>query len=93
MDIVSAVFFHPDIPIIMSAGLDDMVNIWNAVTYKPETQLNYGLKAAWSIHAIPESNVVGFGFDEGTVVIKIGKEIPLASFSNGKVIWVKQNEV
>lgn len=70
-----------------------MVNIWNAVTYKPETQLNYGLKAAWSIHAIPESNVVAYGFDEGTVVIKIGKEIPLASFSNGKVIWVKQNEV
>lgn len=92
-DIVSAVYFHPDIPIIMSAGLDDMVNIWNAMTYKPETQLNYGLKAAWSIHALPESNAVAFGFDEGTVVIKIGKEIPLASFSNGKVIWCKQNEI
>ena len=36
---------------------------------------------------------MAFGFDEGTVVIKIGKENPLATFSNGKVVWVKQNEV
>lgn len=43
--------------------------------------------------AVPENNAVAFGFDEGTVVIKIGKENPLATFSNGKVVWVKQNEV
>jgi len=43
--------------------------------------------------AIPDTNAVAFGFDEGTVVIKIGKELPLATFSNGKVVWVKSNEV
>ena len=43
--------------------------------------------------ALPEKIAEAFGFDEGTVVIKIGKENPLATFSNGKVVWVKQNEV
>ena len=53
--------------------------------------MNYGLKRIWSITAVPDTNSVGFGFDEGTVVIKIGKELPLATFSNGKVVWVKSN--
>ena len=47
----------------------------------------------WAIHALPESNYVAFGFDEATVVIMIGKEFPMVSFSNGKVVWVKQNEI
>ena len=36
-----------------------------------------------------DTNAVAFGFDEGTVVIKIGKELPLATFMIGKVVWVK----
>ena len=47
----------------------------------------------WSISAIPESNYVAFGFDEGTVVIKLGKDLPLASINNGKVVWIKQREI
>ena len=77
----------------MSGGEDDVVNIWSSTTYKQVTQLNYGLKRIWSIAAMPETNAVGFGYDEGTVVIKIGKELPLATFSNGKVVQVKSNEV
>ena len=77
----------------MSGGEDDVVNIWSSTTYKQVTQLNYGLKRIWAIAAMPETNAVGFGYDEGTVVIKIGKELPLATFSNGKVVQVKSNEV
>lgn len=73
----------------MSAGEDNIINIWNAITFKLETFLNYGLQRVWAIHALPESNYVAFGFDEATVVIKIGKESPMASFNNGKVVWVK----
>lgn len=40
-----------------------------------------------------ESNSVAFGFDDGTVVIKIGKENPLATFANGKVVQIKGNEI
>jgi coatomer subunit beta' len=38
---------------------------------------------------VPESNCVAFGFDEGTIVIKLGKDTPLASYVNGKVISIK----
>ena len=77
----------------MSGGEDDVVNIWSSSTYKQVKNLNYGLKRIWSISAVPETNAVAFGFDEGTVVIKIGKELPLATFTNGKVVWVKSNEI
>lgn len=51
------------------------------------------MKRIWAMSAISDTNAVAFGFDEGTIVIKIGKELPLATFSNGKVVWVKQNEI
>jgi coatomer subunit beta' len=70
-----------------------VINVWSSTSYKPVTQFNYGLKRVWSIHALPESNMLGFGFDEGTVVIKIGNENPIATFNNGKVVWLKSNEV
>lgn len=92
-DNVSAVSFHPDLPIILSAGEDSVINIWNAVTFKLETFLNYGLQRVWAIHALPDSNYVAFGFDEATMVIKIGKEAPMASFNNGRVVWVRQSEI
>ena len=88
---MSAVHFHPDMPIIFSAGEDHVINLWNANTYKHETFLNYGLQHVWSVHCLPESNFVALGFEEATVVIKIGKDLPLATFSNGKTVWIKAN--
>jgi len=87
------VIFHPDIPIIISAGEDDLINIWDCNSYKQITQLQYGLKRVWSISAIPESNYVAFGFDEGTIVVKLGNDNPLASYVNGKVVWIKKREI
>ncbi len=40
------------------------------------------------------SNLVALGYDEGSVLIKIGREEPVASMdSSGKIIWAKQNEI
>jgi hypothetical protein len=34
------------------------------------------------------------GYDEGTIMIKIGREVPVASMDNsGKIIWAKHNEI
>lgn len=42
----------------------------------------------------PGSNRVGFGYDEGAVMIKLGREEPVASMdANGKIIYAKHNEV
>jgi coatomer subunit beta' len=87
------VLFHPEVPIIISGSEDENVFVWDANTYKQITQLQYGLKRPWSISATAESNYVALGFDEGTVVIKLGKDLPLATYMNGKVIYVKQREI
>lgn len=77
----------------MSGSEDDTVCVWDSTTYKQITQLQYGLKRVWSISAVPESNCIAFGFDEGTIVIKLGKDTPLASYVNGKVVCIKQREI
>jgi len=87
------VLFHPEMPLIISGSEDDMINIWDSTTYKQITQLQYGLKRVWSIAAAPDSNYIAFGFDEGTIVIKLGKDTPLASYVNGKVVCIKQREI
>ena len=61
-------------PIIFSGGEDDVINVWSSSSFKIVTQLPYGLKRVWSIAAVPEMNAVAFGMDEGTIVIKIGKD-------------------
>ena len=85
--------FHPDIPIIFSAGEDDVINIQNSITYRKEQSLNYGLNRVWALHALPSSNYVAIGFDEATVVIKIGNEVPMLSYNNGKVVMVNKAEI
>jgi coatomer subunit beta' len=40
------------------------------------------------------TNDLAFGYDEGTITIKLGKEEPTASMDqSGKIIWAKQNEI
>lgn len=90
---VTAVAFHPDIPIIFSCGEDDVVNVWNAQNYRSEQVLNYGLKRVWSLHALPASNNVAIGFDEATLVIKVGNEVPMVTYQNGKVVLVNRSDI
>ena len=49
-------------------------------------QLTFGLKCVWAMSTVQDTDAVAFGFDEDTIVIKIGKELPLATFMNGKVV-------
>ena len=37
---------------------------------------------------------VAIGYDEGTVVVKVGREEPVVSMdTGGKVIWARHNEI
>ena len=49
---------------------------------------------AWSTCVSAEDkNVIAFGYDEGSVLIKIGSDDPVVSLSNGKIIWTKSMDV
>mmetsp|Transcript_31058 Transcript_31058/g.61221 ORF Transcript_31058/g.61221 Transcript_31058/m.61221 type:complete len:240 (-) Transcript_31058:394-1113(-) len=91
---VSAASFHPTLPIILSGGEDGALKIWHASTYRLETTVQYNLQRLWSIAVLRGSTVVGLGFDEGTVVIKLGSDDPIASMtSQGKAVWSRGAEI
>ena len=91
---VSAVRFHPELPIILTGSEDGTVRVWHANTYRLESTLNYGLERVWSIACQRGSNNVALGYDEGSIMIKLGREEPAMSMdSSGKIIWAKHSEV
>mmetsp|Transcript_39675 Transcript_39675/g.101404 ORF Transcript_39675/g.101404 Transcript_39675/m.101404 type:complete len:961 (+) Transcript_39675:176-3058(+) len=91
---VSAVCFHPELPIILTGSEDGTIRIWHSTTYRLENTLNYGMERVWSISYIKGSNSIALGYDEGCTMIKIGREEPVASMdSGGKIIWARHNEI
>ncbi|XP_047524227.1 coatomer subunit beta' isoform X1 [Pieris napi] len=92
---VSAVSFHPELPILLTGSEDGTVRLWHAGTYRLEFSLNYGFERVWTISSLHGSNNVAIGYDEGTIMIKIGREEPAISMdvSGGKIIWAKHSEM
>ncbi|CAA7042741.1 unnamed protein product [Microthlaspi erraticum] len=91
---VSAVCFHPELPIILTGSADGIVRIWHATTYRLENTLDYGGERVSGFGCIKSLRRVVIGYDEGTIMLKFGREIPVASMdSNGKIIWAKHNEI
>ncbi|CAI9276756.1 unnamed protein product [Lactuca saligna] len=59
-----------------------------------ENTLNYGLERVWAVGYMKGSHRIVIGYDEGTIMVKIGREEPVASMDNsGKIIWAKHNEI
>ncbi|XP_014218703.1 coatomer subunit beta' [Copidosoma floridanum] len=92
---ISAVCFHPELPIILTGSEDGTVRIWHAGTYRLESPLNYGFERLWSIACMKGSNNVALGYDEGSVMIKVGREEPAVSMDSlgGKIVWAKHSEI
>ncbi len=91
---ISAVMFHPQLPIIISGSEDGSIKIWHSNTYRLETTLHYAMERVWTMAYMLTSNKVAIGFDEGTIMIKLGQEEPIVSMdSSGKVVWAKNHEI
>ncbi|XP_045621907.2 coatomer subunit beta' isoform X3 [Procambarus clarkii] len=91
---VSSVSFHPELPIILTGSEDCTVRVWHANTYRLENTLNYGLDRVWCICALKGSNNVCFGYDEGSVMVKLGREEPAMSMDvSGKIVWARHSEI
>ncbi|KAK7070650.1 Coatomer subunit beta' [Halocaridina rubra] len=91
---VSSVCFHPELPIILTGSEDCTVRVWHVNTYRLENSLNYGLDRVWCISALKGSNNVCFGYDEGSVMIKLGREQPAMTMDvSGKIVWARHSEI
>ena len=91
---VSAVAFHPELPLIISGSEDGTLRLWHSTTYRLENTLNYGLERVWALAVLKGSNDVAVGYDEGTVIFKVGRDDPVASMDgSGKIIWAKHSDI
>lgn len=91
---VSFAVFHPSLPIIISGSEDGTVKIWHSSTYRLESTLSYGLERCWCVAYRKTGNEVAFGYDEGAVVVKLGREEPSVSMDHsGKIVYAKNTEI
>jgi coatomer subunit beta' len=91
---VSFAVFHPSLPLIISGSEDGTVKLWHSNTYRLESTLDYGLERAWCVSYRRTGNDIALGYDEGAVVVKLGKEEPSVSMdSSGKVVFSKGADV
>lgn len=91
---VTCVTFHPELPIILTGSEDGTVRVWHSNTYRLENTLNYGMERVWCICGLTGSNNVALGYDEGSIIIKLGREEPAMSMdSSGKIMWARHSEV
>jgi len=91
---VACVGFLPNLPIIVTGSEDGTVRMWHATTYRLENTLNYGMERVWAMSYLKGTNNIAFGYDEGAIMIKIGREDPVCSMdSSGKILYAKHNEV
>ena len=91
---VSFAIFHPNLPIIISGSEDGTIKIWNSGTYRIENTLSYALERAWCVSLRKDANEVAVGFDEGVVVIKLGRDEPTFSMDPaGKLIYTRNHDV
>lgn len=52
------------------------------------------VSSTWIIYLNLSMFRVVIGYDEGTIMVKLGREVPVASMDNGgKIIWAKHNEI
>ncbi|KAF7078224.1 hypothetical protein CFC21_082698 [Triticum aestivum] len=91
---VSAVCFHLELPIIITGSEDGTVRLWHSTTYRLENTLHYGLERVWALGYMKGSRRIVIGYDLGKIMIKIGREVPVASMDNSeKILWAKHNEI
>ncbi|RXK37407.1 coatomer beta' subunit [Tremella mesenterica] len=91
---VSFAIFHPSLPILLSGSEDGTIKIWHSSTYRLENTLSYGLERAWCVAYRKTGNEVAVGFDEGAVVIKLGRDEPAVSMdTSGKIVYARNTEI
>ena len=91
---VTAVSYHPELPIILTGSEDGSLRIWHANTYRLENSLNYNMERVWCVQALKGSNSVAVGYDDGTILIKMGRDEPAVTMdANGKLIWARHTEL
>lgn len=91
---ISFVMYYPDLPIIVTGSEDFSVKVWNMSTYRLEQTFNYGMGRVWTAACLRNSYTLAIGYDNGSIVLKLGTEQPAMSMdSTGKIVYAKHSEL
>ena len=90
---MSVAVFHLQLPIIISVSEDGSLKLWHSQTFKQEQTVNYNMERAWSLDINKSGCFLSIGYDEGTIVLKMGNDEPVFSHCQGKVIFAKNLEI
>ncbi|ORY30022.1 coatomer WD associated region-domain-containing protein [Naematelia encephala] len=91
---VSFAIFHPSLPLLISGSEDGTIKLWHSSTYRLENTLSYGLERAWCVAYRKAGNEIAVGYDEGAVVIKLGRDEPSISMdAAGKIVYARNTEI
>jgi coatomer subunit beta' len=77
---ISALCFHPELPILISGAEDSTCKFWNVNTFRLEDSRLFGYETIWDICSQSTQNMIAFGCEEGTMVVRMGSDQPLAAF-------------
>eukprot|EP00771_Trimastix_marina_P000518 gnl/Trimastix_PCT/1539.p1 GENE.gnl/Trimastix_PCT/1539~~gnl/Trimastix_PCT/1539.p1 ORF type:complete len:882 (+),score=353.69 gnl/Trimastix_PCT/1539:197-2842(+) len=93
-DNVSAVAYHPQLPIMLSCSEDGRLLMYHSTTHRLEASIQCGMGRVWALATLPGSHMVVIGTDEGIATYKIGKSRVVSSMdSNGKTVWAHHNRI
>jgi coatomer subunit beta' len=79
-DNISSLQFHPELPILISGAEDSTCKFWNINTFKLEDTKSFGYDTIWDLAAQESQNMIALGCEEGTLVMRMGSDQPLAVF-------------
>ena len=91
---VSFACYHPVLPIIISGSEDGTVKLWSSITFKLLDTIKYNLERAWCVSYQREKQGIAMGFDDGAVVVKIGRDDPAVSMQQqGWFAWYSKTDI
>jgi len=78
----------------LNYGLERVWSLGSLKGKKKNHQHHFFFHTFYFLLTFLGSNLLAVGYDEGTVVLKLGSEEPAVSMdSSGKIIWAKHNEI
>lgn len=89
-NVVDLVFMSA-LPFLVSIAEDGKLNFYNTKNYEFCFDQNNFMQKGWSVSA--KENMIACGYDEGALVLQVGKNHTLASCGKGKLVWCRNNEV
>jgi coatomer subunit beta' len=85
---ITAVLYHPVLPILISAAEDGTCWFWDSNTYKAAMSLNTHMDRAWALTASKDMTVIGC--DTGCICVSLGSKDDTLHITNKRVLALSE---